>query len=135
MLRLQLLYVGKVGFEALGGCIQSWAILTIALWSSQVGSGRQVTNRGLQLYFAGVDRLIILILGMQDEGMPAHLALFDRLVAVDDHLVVLEGALEADRGVAGEALLGVERLGVAALNDEDFVGVSLAGQALVGEVF
>jgi len=36
---------------------------------------------------------------MDDQGVAAHVALLDRFVSFEDHLVVLERALEADGGV------------------------------------
>ena len=71
--------------------------------------------------------------------MAAHVALLYRSVAIKHHLMVLQRALEADGGVAGEALRKLVRLvlglkGVAALDDEDLVRVTLARQALIGEV-
>lgn len=63
---------------------------------------------------------------MNNQRMAAHVALLNRLIAVQDHLVVLEGAIEAYRRVARECLhvlvsAVLRLLRVAALDDEDFV--------------
>lgn len=92
VLRLKLLDVGEVRLEAL----RRREELRIALGSSQVSRGCQI-DCGLQLYLAGVDRLVMLIFCVYHQRVTAHVALLDRLVAVDHHLVVLERALEADR--------------------------------------
>lgn len=66
--------------------------------------------------------------------MAAHIALVNRHVAIQNHLIVFQRTLQANCWIAWEAILRVGCLHITALHDQDLIGVAEARQALIREV-